>query len=777
MSTAARHVDEDLVERAHRRLWELRDRAIASDPGLGRLRTALSATVCVGTALPVQLLVGSVLGYQGQTAFVATLFGAVVAMLGSNALAGPDRWGKVKVAAFFPVAVGIGLVGATLTDGQKAFQVVGFAVVLFGAVWVRRFGGSWFFYGFMTWMGFFFATFLQATWALVPELLVASVVSTAWVLALTTTIFRADPRRVLHTTIGAFFARGRAVARLSADLLELPAGDGDEGGAGRRAGRAPRSRRAQRRLTARQAGVAETALLADAWSADPRGVPPGWSPAALRRRLIESQQAVDRFAGAALALHLQSRSQLDADTVDPALVAQARRVLGDLAARRDTAALAGSRRLDRLADDAERSDSSGWWSSRHLAYGVREFLRFDAAAEDPPQVDAGEAGFAATADLVFGSLPGAPAVARDVQARGGRWNPLTRVSLTTRQAVQVTLAGVLAIGLGTLLSPSRYYWAVIAVFVTFTGTGTRSETFLKGAARIGGTVLGIVGAVALAHVTQGHTWAVITAILISIFLAFYLIKVSHAAMTFFITVLLGQMYTVLGTFSDQLLELRLGETAVGALAGVAVALVFAPLSTRDTARSARDELLGALVGLLEGAASYAEGNRVDLDGLTRALDDRARRLLLVARPLAGPLFLGSSGSRTRWRLSLFGAAVSQARALALDLQQRPSPETDEDRPMSHSVAAASRWLAEAARRMVGMRLGDCAPEVVEPLTPSDRALFGARAAAHDADPVVRHLHHLSATLGQLAEATVSGASADPGRHRGRPGGTRLASGG
>ena len=63
----------------------------------------------------------------------------------------------------------VGLVPATLLSGQRLAQVVGFAVVLFGAVWVRRWGPSWFFYGFMAWMGFFFATFLQATPAIHPR--------------------------------------------------------------------------------------------------------------------------------------------------------------------------------------------------------------------------------------------------------------------------------------------------------------------------------------------------------------------------------------------------------------------------------------------------------------------------------------------------------------------------------------------------------------------------------------------------------------------------------
>ena len=217
---AGRHADERPLERVRRALVELRDRARVSDPGLGRLRSASSAVICVGTALPVQLGVGALLGYPGQVGFAVTMFGAVVAMLGSNALAGADGWTKVRTAAFFPLAVAAGLLPATLTDGRQLFQVAGFAVMLFLAVWVRRFGPDFFSYGFMAWMGFFFATFLHATLALVPALLVASVVSTAWVLLLTTTVLRNRPRDVLHSTLTAFFTAGRSVARECADLLQ-----------------------------------------------------------------------------------------------------------------------------------------------------------------------------------------------------------------------------------------------------------------------------------------------------------------------------------------------------------------------------------------------------------------------------------------------------------------------------------------------------------------------------------------------------------------------------
>lgn len=745
-ATTADAARERPVHAMRRWLHEVADRVAASDPGLGRLRTGLSAAVCVGTALPVQMVVARILGFTGQAAVATALFGAVVAMLGSNALSGWDRWVKVRTAAFFPVAVGLGLLTATLTDAQRVLQVVGFALVLFLSVWVRRFGPQFFFYGFMGWMGFFFATFLKATWSLVPNLLIAAVVSTGWVLMLSTTVFSTNPGRTLHATNAAFFARGRAVARACAELLEVPAG-GE-----RRRGHAVRV------VAARQAGVAETALLAEAWSVERGALREGWSAAALRRRLIEAQQAVERMADSTIRLQ----------DAAPRLVTLAHRALEALAHHQDGAAVAAAEQLAAAAREIEQADGVGWWQARHLAYGVREFLRFDSAVDDPPEVDPGEDEFEAATTLVNGNLPGSPAVARDVTPRG-HWNPVSRLSMTSRQAVQVVLAGLIAIGLGTVLSPTRYYWAVIAAFVMFAGTGTRSETLLKGAARVGGTFAGLIAAIAVAHFTYGHTPAIIAVILVSVFFAFYLIKISQAAMTFFLTILLGQLYTVLGTFSSSLLVLRLGETAVGAVAGTAVALLFAPVSTRDTVRSARDEMLTAMIDFLEEAAQYAEdtaagrttrqpgagSGALRLDACTRTLDDRARRLALVTRPLTRPLVMGSSSPRTRHRLALYIIAVSQCRALSLALQRRPQSATA-------PAARAARAVAEAARALMAQPPGAAVPAAERPLADGDLALFGDPASALADDPVVRHLRHLASTLSQVAQTPAT--AAEP-RHR------------
>src|SRR5699024_2483391 len=110
-----------------------------------------------------------------------------------------------------------------------------------------------------------------------------------------------------------------------------------------------------------------------------------------------------------------------------------------------------------------------------------------------------------------------------------------RVSSPTRRSSDLTVAGLLAILAGTAINGQRYYWAVIAAFVAFTGTGTRMETFNKSLNRVLGTLTGLGAGIALAVWTSGNSGLSVVVIVISIFCGFYLMRLSYAYMIFFIT--------------------------------------------------------------------------------------------------------------------------------------------------------------------------------------------------------------------------------------------------
>jgi hypothetical protein len=553
-------------------------------------------------------------------------------------------------------------------------------------------------------------------------------------MVLFTLVLRTNPTRTLRRTISAFSARARAVPRACSDLLSEPGTD-----RGRRD-------RLMRRVQACQSRLAEAALMVEAWSAEPGALPAEQSGPALRRRLIDAQQVVDRLATVSAPL----------SQGDPALAAAAARIADQLGARDYPAAERDARALSETAEQNAwlpiRQRQRGWLQARQFAVSTLELVTvanqitsLEASDTEPDRelLDVYEP----VVGLANGDLPGSPTVAEGVPARGTRWNPLARLDLTSRQALQVGIAATLAIVFGRELSPERYYWAVLAAFLMFAGTTTRAEITLKGFNRVAGTLVGLFASVGFADLTARHTWAVPVVIVGCVFFGFYLMRLSYGYMIFFVTILVGQLYSVMHEFSTGLLVLRLEETAIGAACGFVVSFLVVPLSARDTYRTARDNLLAALADLLHGAADRLAGVQgVHLDALTRTLEDRMRQLTVVAKPLTRPLWGGSGSARTRHRLALYAATTTHARTLSVALRQ---PATDHP----EVLATACRALATACVQITGVSMGRPQPAVGEPLRQADILLYShapAAPGARDTDPLIRTLFHLRNLLQSIA---------------------------
>jgi uncharacterized membrane protein YccC len=686
-------------------LRRLRDRALASDPGLTRLQTATSAVVGMATALGVEYTYAHFTHAGAQGTLIAMLLGAVTAMMGSMALSGTGVWLKVRTAVFFPVAMGLGMLAGIAVGGNTDLMLTVFVVVMFLAVFVRRFGVAFFFYGFMIWMGYFFAAFMHATLTTFPSLLAEIAIATAWVLLLSITVLRTSPKNTLRRTRRAFKVRSRMVARACAGLLEAEVTDPGQ------------VKRWQSRIRAAQTRLAESALMIEAWSAELPTLPGGFSPSSLRRMILDAQLAIDGLVTATEGLR----------GADTRLQVEAARILGLFGAGDYVAA---DRAARRLLTKPGRNQSD----SRRLVCAIAEYVALIERADDPRPSD----DFEPAVTLALGNLPGSVSAAGDVKPRGGSWNPLLRLSLTSRQAVQVAVAGALAIVAGRELSEARYYWAVIAAFVAFTGTATRSEVFIKATNRVVGTLVGLGAGIGLAHLTAGSTTWVLVVIVGAMFCGFYLQRLSYAYMIFFITIMVSQLYSALHEFSAGLLVLRLEETALGATIGIVVALLLTPLSTRDTVSTVESTFLGTLAELLRAAGDRIEngGHEPDLDARTRSLDNGLRQLLLVAAPLVGALPWGSGSRRTRHRLTLYSGIAGHTRGLAGTLRRRPTIE--------HALAVPCRALAEAVTALAEgpketalAQLGAAELALAQPWTP-------------DAERVWQELVNLRQLLYELA---------------------------
>ena len=670
---------------------ELWDRVVASDPGLARARMGLSAGVAITANLALEYGYAKAIGASARDTLVAMLLGSVLAMIASLALGGTAPWPKVRTAACFPVAFAAGMLPGAFVAGNTDLMLAVFVAVIFLAVWARRFGPAFFNYGFMTWMGYFMAAFLDARLSNVPGMLADILIASAVSLLLSLTLLRPHPERTLSRVRRAFAARARAVARSCADLLEASAANDAHG-----------IRRARRRLHANGLRLSEAALILEAWLAEPSVLPPNWSASALRRRVLDGQLTLDDLAHATEKLSAQGGGQL----------LPSARIAGHLARREFQAAHDDAQRL------LERGSATGCGSdpsmeaALQLAHAAVDFaaLARSAAAWNPPPAEPDDAAFAPAATFVLGALPGSGSVAVNVPARGGRWNPLSRTRMTTRQAVQAALAAALAIVLGRQISETRYYWAVIATFVTFAGTATRSETTLKATNRVLGTLVGLGAGIGLAELTAGHVLPALAVIVVCMMCGFYVVTLSYAGMIFFVTVMVSQLYAVLHEFTPGLLVLRLEETALGAAIGIVVGLVILPTSTRDTIDAAERAFLDSVAHVLSAtesasttepaatskatptsasatASAVERGAARDRDSAARVrvMEDRLRRLALTARPLTRPLS-GTDPARMRRRLAMHASLARRARTLAT----RPRPTATTTPPGDESPRRLSR---------------------------------------------------------------------------------------
>jgi len=202
-----------------------------------------------------------------------------------------------------------------------------------------------------------------------------------------------------------------------------------------------------------------------------------------------------------------------------------------------------------------------------------------------------------------------------------------------RPALQTAIAAALAIMAGNLVSPNRWYWAAFAAFVMFQGTRCRSESIAKGVQFMVGTLAGVVVGMLLATLLSGHEILTMTAIVAAVFLAFQANVAAYGMMVFWITIILGLMFGMLGYFAPELLLLRLRETAVGAICGLLVASLILVRRERAATQDATIAFLQALGPLVGSSARVLLGGAPEPDLAARILacEQRSRELHAIAQ--------------------------------------------------------------------------------------------------------------------------------------------------
>jgi uncharacterized membrane protein YccC len=617
-----------LYERA--RNW-----TVGSDPGLLRLRMATRTTAALATAL---LVLYALTKATGQPMTVA-LLGALITMVSARSVNEPDPHRQRVTMALLPLPSALSITAAALVTPHPVVGDVLFVAVVFVAVYLRRFGPRGTALGMVMFMSYFFSLYLRAKFSELPWLIGATVIGTLCSFVWAMFLMPDRPKSVLRENIRSLRARMAIVVDTTADLVRARRVD----------------ERSQRRLRIRAVKLNETALMVQAQIEDrvnPGALWPGVSGDDLAMWLFDAELTVERLAtaGARAAqadMPAATRAEL-ADTVT--MLSRAIRTPHGHGLKQT--AQRAQRLLDQCPDELP---------VRRLALAVVDTAK--ATAEVRARIERVE-----TAQET--ASPSPPEPPRQ-----------TGMLPSTRQAIQVAVAAALAIVVGELLSPSHWYWAAIAAFVIFAGTNSWAETLDKGWQRLLGTVLGVPSGVLVATLVSGNTIASLVMIFVCLFCAFYFMKVTYGLMTFWISTMLALMYGLLGEFTFGLLLLRIEETAIGAVIGIAAAMLVLPINTRTRIRHDAHTFFLTLSDLIEESVdSLVDGGRAaPLTETARQLGRDLQQFRITAKPLSAGV-AGLAGRRTmRHGLRMLNACDRYARILVRSSETRidTSPELAE----------------------------------------------------------------------------------------------------
>ncbi len=607
------------------------DRLAASDPGFVRLR--LGASAVLGIIIAVAALI------PAHLPLTYMLVAAISAMMTAFTVHDPTprAQGVTLVLALLVGAASLTL--ASVGSAAPPLDSVIFVLLIFIAVYAQRFGARGVALGSVSFFLFFFAMFLQTHLKQVPQLLLALTVGIAANAVVRFALLRRNPEAEFLRVRRAFRARLAAVIRANEAYLAVAG-----------------SERTRKQLRTANARLHECVLLIEDTAPD---VVDAQAADRLRRRAIEVELAVqwltitvqrtcsdeltEEISEDLISRLARFRALMERDPRELPLISQT----GEF-----------SRMLvegSRIAEEARPGD------------GVRRAIAELALADDRAQRAAlPEA--EAEPELAEEEEPAEP-------------SPAFAYDNQTRSAIQAVVGGGLAVIGGELVSHQRWYWAVLTVFVVFIGTSTAGATFVKGVRRIGGTLIGILGGMLLAALVAGSVPATLALILVCVFGMVYMARVSQVVMAFFITCMLGLLYSLLGTFSLEVLWIRVAETAVGAAAGILAAVVIVPVRTRAVMLDDIAGVLDELEEFLEHTGGLLAGTEnVAIIELSRDLDRAVEKVRTTVEPLTHPVNLSSARRDYGWHvLTTLETIAFRARHVAARAQPGLLAGGDADR--------------------------------------------------------------------------------------------------
>ncbi|MEU2927432.1 FUSC family protein [Streptomyces sp. NPDC007251] len=735
------------------------DRLAASDPGLLRL-TAGARTV---TAIALTLAVLAVL----RVPVPHLVAGAMAAMVSTFAIREKQRPQQaVTLALGLPVALASVSLGALLNQRVVAGDLF-FVALIFCAVYGRRFGDRGTALGLIGFQVYFLSLFVHATASALPALYGVICVAFACSAAARFVLLPQTPAGTLDRLRRAFRARLAQLIAVQAELLDAGPDDVDK---------------VLDDLRTATARLHETALMIQGRLED--GTSDAAAARLLQRRVADAEIASERLG----LLLLTARSAERTDTLTLHLPGAALPSGGELpvrdeaskALRRDLQALRllmlrpvgeargtalahvrnrllGYREEENLpkASPAVQDVFRGLGEAARAALGLRTALEGpqDESDDTPATIRSREELEAEDAAIEAGE-----------EAEAQEPEPAGLERPTTRAAVQVAVGSALAIVGGELLSSQRWYWAVLTCWIVFLNTASTGEILVKGYRRLLGTVLGVVAGIGLAALVGHHTWTAFALVLALIFAMFYTAPLSYTLMSFFVTAMLGLLYTLLNTYSMAVLVLRVEETALGAACGVIAAAVVLPVRTDRRTNELLVTVLERLAGVTRSAVDQLSGGAsADLVEQARDLDQALADLRAATKPLTHPITpLRARRDTARYVVALLETCAYHGRSLAATAELLPThPSIAADPRLRGACARIVRNIEAIAAHVADPRAGariESGSSIASMLEPGT---LRTPRYGRVTDRVLRHLQRLDEAVVGLARPL--GLATAPGR--------------
>lgn len=401
-----------------------RERVVAFDPGLTNLLLATRAVTSVMLALGMLYALTQLTGQPPELPLV----GGAMAMFSVLTVNDSTQREQKITALLLPLPAMLSMAAGALLSPWRFVGDGVFVVIIFAAVYVRRFGPRAFALGMLAFVAYFIGMLLKPDVSALPWLFGAICVGIACSALVRHVILPERPLRALKRMLRAVLA---LTGRTLDDVIKsLQSGNVD----------ALHHRALRRHLE--RLNEAATSAESQLEKVLPDGDKPNPSRTQLALAVLDLELRVERVV------------VTSADSTDSTARTRALYALRALRASIRQRSLSSAQDL-KLVRELQHSAMERAVRNMASALSTLSAARVNSLALADSQLQVPSTGETDTSD----------AEAMQPDDASISENRVAGLSPSTRQAIQAAVASVLAIGAGELISPHRWYWAAIAAFV------------------------------------------------------------------------------------------------------------------------------------------------------------------------------------------------------------------------------------------------------------------------------------------------------------------------